>query len=329
MESIVRKRVCSLGLVWILAVCALCAADQPQPSIAGKRVLWLGDSITQAGDYVTFVLYYLDRQYPNAHFDIVAVGLSSETASCLSEKAHPFPRPCVVERLQRALDLVKPQIVIACYGMNDGIYHPFSVGRFSAFQQGILRIIRASRSAGARVILLTTPPFDPIPVKHLAGPDATDFSYREPFGRYDETLADFARWEMTLDPRKQATVIDLHGPMDAYLEARRRTEPHFSLSPADGIHPVLEGHLLMARLVLEGLHVPVPCGRLASELARIQADPLYSLVKTQRESRSAGWLDYIGYTRDRTVKTDSVGSVESQNTLLEGQIDQQRRDAKQ
>ena len=72
-----------------------------QSLLANKRVLWLGDSITQIGDYVTFAEYDLEKQYPVDRFDIVSIGLASETTSCLSEKTHPFPRPCVQERLQQ------------------------------------------------------------------------------------------------------------------------------------------------------------------------------------------------------------------------------------
>src|ERR1700743_2299364 len=106
---------CLLALVCI----ALPALAQKAPPLGGQKVLWLGDSITQAGDYVTIVEYYLNTRYNAGHFDFVSIGRASETTSCLTEKDPPFPRPCLSERLDRALDLVHPQLVIACYGMND------------------------------------------------------------------------------------------------------------------------------------------------------------------------------------------------------------------
>src|SRR5579871_5918856 len=127
-------------------------------SLENQRTLWLGDSITAGGDYVTFVLYYLDRQVPKTTFDIISIGLASETTSGLSEKAHPFPRPCVLTRLPDALRLIKPTVVVACYGMNDGIYHPLSPERFDAFKAGIRKVVAESKAAGAQVILLTPPP---------------------------------------------------------------------------------------------------------------------------------------------------------------------------
>ena len=305
----------------VLCLLAALGAAYAQPPLANKRVLWLGDSITQTGDYVTFVEYFLEKQYPADRFDFISIGLASETASCLSEKTHPFSRPCVQERLQRALSLIKPQIVVACYGMNDGIYHPQSADRMQAFEQGIEKLIAAVHAAAAEMILLTPPPFDALPVKGKVVPrSSADFGFMTPYEGYDSVLADYARWEMQL-PKSDATVIDLHGPMDAYLAKRREAEADFSFAKKDGIHPDAAGHLLMAQIVLRGLGVLVAGGDLSS----VKADPLYVLIKQQREARSAGWLQYVGYTRGETVKSDSVTDVEERNGELQARTDALRR----
>jgi len=36
----------------------------PKTALANQRVLWLGDSITQDGKYVTFIEYYLSKEFP-------------------------------------------------------------------------------------------------------------------------------------------------------------------------------------------------------------------------------------------------------------------------
>src|SRR3954469_19689207 len=72
--------------------------------LAGKRVVFLGDSITQAGGYVGLVDYYFQRLHPEKTFDVLGLGLASETLSGLSEEGHAggkFPRPCLFERLGR------------------------------------------------------------------------------------------------------------------------------------------------------------------------------------------------------------------------------------
>ncbi len=275
----------------------------------------MGDSITQAGGYVTFVEYYLARTYPQEKFDIVAIGLNSETVSGLTESTHGSIRPCALDRLPRALELVKPTVVVACYGMNDGIYHPPSAERQQAFEIGIQKLLTTCRSAKARVILLTPPPFDRVPPgRSLQPATAPVFGYRTPYEAYDEVLGAFAKWVTTL-PAKRALVIDLHTGVNAYLAQRRQAVPAFTLAP-DAVHPGDLGHLLMAQLVLRGLGFDLPSttNDLDAELARIQADPLYPLIKQQREKRSDGWRSAVGLPA-------AAANAEADCAKLQPQID--------
>ncbi|HEX3135250.1 MAG TPA: GDSL-type esterase/lipase family protein, partial [Planctomycetota bacterium] len=181
-----------VGLLLIVSATLPAAVDDV---LMKGRVLILGDSITHAGGWVTSLAQQLARHHGRLP-DIVAIGLASETASGLSEKDHPFPRPCVHERLGRALERIKPQVVLACYGMNDGIYWPLDEVRLKAFQQGIGKLIADCRAAGVQVILLTPPPFDAQPVKAKLRPaGAEDYSYKAPFEGYGGVLAAFATWE--------------------------------------------------------------------------------------------------------------------------------------
>jgi len=305
----------------LLAAVLFCvpASAQKGAPLSAQKILWLGDSITQAGDYVSLVEYYLNKQYTSSHFDFVSIGLSSETVSCLTETDHPFPRPCLSERLDRALSAVHPQVVIACYGMNDGIYHPQSPERMAAFQKGIRDLIDKARAKNARVILLTPPPFDPVPLTTTRGGDAPDFSFKAPYAKYDDVLAEYAAWEKTL-PAVDVQVVDLHSALSAYIAKQRVTDPKFSFT-TDGIHPDLAGHLLMARTLLGDLKVKLPQTPLNDEAARVKADGLYVLVKAHREKRSQGWLDYVGYTRDKTVKTQSPDAAEKTAQSLQLQVD--------
>jgi len=302
------------AVVLAMLIAAGVAAGEALPSLTGKRVLILGDSITQDGTWVSFLAYALtkaERTVP----DFVSIGLASETASGLSETDHPFPRPCIHERLGRALELIKPQVVIACYGMNDGIYHPLDDARLAAFQGGIRRLIAAGAQNGARVIVLTPPPFDPQPILAKLVPlGAPDFGFKTPFDGYAGVLAAFSRWELTL-PATQAAVIDLNGPLTAYLAERRTREPGFALS-GDGIHPTRLGHLLIADVVAAAFGQPSRRDRLDADLATIQTDPLFAAVAKWRATRSQGWLDHVGYTRGETVKTASVAAAETATAAL-------------
>ena len=125
-----------------------------------------GDS-THAG--VEFVEAYLRTRFPDARVELLDLGLPSETVSGLSEEGHAggaFPRPDLHERLGRVLEKAKPDFVVACYGMNDGIYLPFDAGRFQKFQDGIQRLRERCAAAGAKVLHVTPQTFDQVKGGH-------------------------------------------------------------------------------------------------------------------------------------------------------------------
>lgn len=279
-------------------------AAQDVDSLASKRVVFLGDSITQSGGYVAFTTYYLEKLYPKKDFDFLGLGLASETLSGLSEDGHAggkFPRPCLFERLDRLLEKARPEVVVACYGMNDGIYLPLDKDRFAAFQKGVTNLIERSKKAGAKQIVLLTPPI-------------YDFSPKKDEFNYDAVLTEYAKWETNLKV-PGVTVIDLHTAMRKARDAR--TMPY----SGDKVHPGDEGHLLIAKTILSSLGVKVP----DETLATIKADPLFKLVGQKRAMRSAAWMKHIGYTRERTVKPEPLGTVEVDAAMLQEKIDAIRR----
>lgn len=273
-------------------------------TLAGKKIVFLGDSITQDGRYVTIVSYYLEKLHPRKKFDIYGLGLASETLSGLSEANHAggaFPRPCLFERLGRLLERVKPEVVFACYGINDGIYQPFDPDRFAAFQKGVHRLIKQCKAAGVKDIFLITPPI-------------YDFSPKPGAFNYDTVMTRYAAWEKTLD-LPGVHVIDLHTAMRKARDAR--TE---AFSP-DHVHPGESGHLLMARTTLAALGVRTP----DEKLGAIKSDPLFKLVAEKRSLRSERWMKHVGYTREKTVAPQPLGDTEAEAAKIQKKIDALRR----
>ena len=157
--------------VLLLGTLSSFAADEILPD--AKRILFLGDSITYDGKYVAYVETELRLRQPGRSWDIVDCGLPSETVSGLSEDGHAggkFPRPDLHERLDRVLAQLKPDLVFACYGMNDGIYLPLSDERFQRFQDGMRRLRQKVEAGGAKIIHLTPAMFDPVPIRGQTGP---------------------------------------------------------------------------------------------------------------------------------------------------------------
>jgi len=294
-------------IAFALATCLALAAPllaQDVDSLAGKRVVVLGDSNTQAGGYVAFTAYYLDKLYPNKSFDVIGLGLASETLSGLSEDGHAggkFPRPCLFERLGRVLEKAKPEVVFACYGINDGIYQPLDKDRLAAFQKGVTKLIDQCKEGGVKQVYLVTPPiYDDTPKK-----GETD---------YDAVMTAYAKWmtELKVDG---VTVIDLHTAMRKARDAR--TEPFAK----DKVHYGDNGHLLVARTILTAFGVKVP----DDTTAAMKADPLFKLIEQKLALRSAAWMKHVGYTREKKVEPETLGTTETDAAKLQEQIDALRR----
>lgn len=315
----------ALALIGLLPSTAPAVEGADAPSdwatvLTSGRVLVLGDSITQDGRYVSFLEYYLTRLGPSAHHDIISIGLSAETLSGLSEKSHPFPRPCALERLDRALTATAPRTVIACYGMNDGIYHPLSPEQLAAFKAGLHQLIQKVRATGARLVLVTPPVFDSLPIRtRTVAADAPDFGYSSPFVDYDRVLGEFAAAERAVN-ESGVMVIDLHSTMSTALGKAREHDPAFTFAP-DGVHPGDAGHLLMAQTILESLGQRFPHSDTDLDLVHVQHDPIYVHVHERRQLRSEAWLPFVGYQRGEKFKSASVAAAEKVVARLQNEID--------
>lgn len=216
------------------------ASDRMAMLTRAKRVVLLGDSITYAADQWSYVDAWLQAKSPDHRPPLINVGLPSETVSGLSEDGHAggrFPRPVLAERLERVLDVTKPDLVFACYGINCGIYQPYDETRFERYKTGIQQLKKQVEAAHAKLILITPPTFD-------------DQRQDNAFS-YDAVMSRYSAWLVA--QREQGwIVIDLHGPMARALAERRTADADFTFQP-DAVHPNSAGHWLIASEIIRWL----------------------------------------------------------------------------
>ena len=290
----------------------------------GKRVVFVGDSITHAGEWVEFAEAYLRLQDPTATFDFINIGLPSETVSGLSEPGHAggsFPRPDLHERLDRALAKLKPDVLVACYGMNDGIYYPLGDERFAAFKNGMMKLREKAAAAGAKVIHLTPPTFDAVPIKANTLPAGRD-EYRQPYVGYNDVLDRYSEW--LVSQRAQGwQVIDIHAPMNRFLADRRADDSRFRLA-GDGVHASTQGHWLIAREFLRSQGVPDAALYADSfELATLgapTAPEVLELVKRKQRVLKDAWLNEVGHKRPGMGKGKPVADAGREAAELSEQL---------
>jgi len=205
-----------------------------------SRILILGDSITYAGGYVSDFETWLSRQPFGKDKEVLNLGLPSETVSGLSEKGHAggrFPRPDLHTRLDSVLAKTRPDLILACYGMNCGVYRPVSKERFDAYKAGILKLKTKAEKAGAHIIFVTPPYYD-------------DHGKTKPGGfNYADTLATYAQW--LVSQRKNGwDVIDLNSEMTSVIHAWQVIDPKVTFQ-RDHVHPNTAGHRIMAQSLID------------------------------------------------------------------------------
>ena len=284
-------------------------------SPAAKKIIFLGNSITWAGMYVTDVETYLRVQYPGRQFDIINVGLPSETVSGLSEPGHAdgqFPRPDLHERLARVLQQTKPDLVFACYGMNDGIYMSFDSIRFQKFKDGINWLHDEVVKIGARLIHLTPPDYDELRGKYIG---------------YTNVLDNYADWLLEKKHSSKWEVIDIHTPMKKYLTQHRKTDSTFVLAP-DGVHPGEAGHWIIAKQILQqlGFKKVAKFTGIVESLQQIpDAVALVKLVANRQNMLRDAWLTATKHIRPglpvglplKEAETKAVEMLQAIETLIQ------------
>ncbi|MDF1752743.1 MAG: SGNH/GDSL hydrolase family protein [Verrucomicrobiales bacterium] len=306
--------ICRLLIVVCLGF-SFCWAEESPLFKQGDRVVFIGDSNTYAAHYVNYIEAAMAVHRPDLELEILNVGLPSETASGLSEPAHPFPRPCVHERLERVLQKTEPDVVIAAYGMNDGMYYPPSAERFTAYREGMTSLIKKVHDSGAKLILLTPPPFDPKPMAKkgvLLPADAAEFSWKAIYEDYDSVLAEFSDWLTGLNDERVELVIDVRTPMVDYTTQKRRSDPDFVMS-GDGVHFDEEGHRIIADRLLSQW-------KIESEKA-VPAELEKLVAKRQVILRDA-WLTHCGHKRPGTRAGLPLKEAQSKAAAIQREIDQ-------
>jgi lysophospholipase L1-like esterase len=309
MKKYIASIVC--GLLIFLSATAQPVGDHVH------TVLFLGNSITYAGNYITDIEACYTTWHPQQKIEFINVGLPSETVSGLSEAGHAggrFPRPDLHERLHRILNVIKPDLIFACYGMNDGIYKPFDETRFQKYKDGMIWLQDTLVKTGARVIIITPPVYD-----ELRGSDTG----------YANVLDKYADW--LLEQRKKANweVADIHYPMKKYQDAHRKVDAAFGIDgfalTNDGVHPGETGHWLMAKQLLIYLgekNVAAFPGINAAVMHHVNGEKILKLVTEKQNFMKDAWLTATGHTRPEM----KIGLPLQEAKLKAAEIDKQIRE---
>lgn len=211
-------------LLWLAAAAVLPADD------GSRIVVMLGDSTTLCGRnkpaarIPDLVLEQLKRAgYPQAVVINAGKGSDSAATGCL--------------RLQADVLAHRPDVVTISFGLNDALLLP--PANYEASLEKIIMDIR--RKSGARILLVTSTPFDNARYGGLA---KSDRRFQSPGGLDGYLDAEFCARTRKLARQHGLAICDLH----AHFQDRFKEHPELigKLIMADGVHLTDEGNTVAA-----------------------------------------------------------------------------------
>jgi lysophospholipase L1-like esterase len=197
----------------------------------GERIVFLGDSITQAGagagGYVTLVKDALAKKYPDRGLEVIGAGISGNRV------------PDLEARLDRDVLEKKPTLVVIYIGINDVWHSLQNRGTSKAdFEQGLRRIIKRIQDAGARVILCTP---SVIGEKH----DGSN--------PLDAMLNEYSQISRTVAGETHSQLLDLRRQFVVHLKANNKENVDKKVLTDDGVHLNSAGNRFVAERMLEAV----------------------------------------------------------------------------
>jgi|APCry1669189241_1035207.scaffolds.fasta_scaffold00541_4 lysophospholipase L1-like esterase len=264
-----------------------------------KRIVFLGDSITQGGEYIVDFQCWLLAKHLNV--EVLNLGLSSETATLLSaseNKDHVskygFARPYIGERIDRVLKETKPDMVIACYGMNDGGSLPRNESGTKRFSDALTHLREVCRKYSVKDVILCTPPV------HDAKGDTKALYHDENLTRYTDWLVQerIMNWH----------VVDIHTPMKKALFEGRLLNPGFAFAK-DGVHPDRNGHWVMAQAILsQEFDAKLDHVKAAEDLFEKNGAQIRKLVHEKMTTQFNYWMSITKHLRPNVAGGPGVTS---------------------
>ena len=233
-------------LIAAVAVAIACGA-MGEPFKDGDRVVFLGDSITRAGNYMRYVTDYYYTRFPDRRIEFFNAGVSGDTSAGCGR------------RLGEDVNVHKPTVVSIMFGMNDCnkclFLEPFDEkcerqldvvgGRYFTNMVNLARRLKRD-NPGVRLIWAKPSIFDEtaaIPAQNRPNKN------KRVLKRFAEIVDDVAKAE-------GGEVVDFTTPMTEFNALRQKGDPSYTMIGPDRVHPGQAGGFFMAMCYLRDTGCP-------------------------------------------------------------------------
>ena len=244
------------------------------------KVVFLGDSITEQKLYTTYIEAYAVTRFPKLKLAFANRGWGGDTAwmrmrSFPDEKVlfaadgdaqQKLIEESVDDVLIRDVVTFKPTIVLINFGMNDCNREPFREDLFRAYVRGQKEIVKVLTKNGARPILLTPQPLEPLIADPASDPR-------------NQSLRKFADGLKDIAAKQNLTFLDQFDPYMAILKREHAQNAKVNIGGGDEIHPAPVGHTIMAAILLKQLNAPALVSSVELDFSDAQNAKLVSATK--------------------------------------------------
>lgn len=227
-------------LMFLVLVVSSYGQSKPKPFEKGDRVVFAGNSITEAGFYLSYIWLYYMVHYPERRIKVINAGVGGDVAEQ------------IYRRLEGDILPKKPTDLIISFGMNDSKYFEYNDKKDPMTPEKRQAIVDVSYKSYLKIedelkkhpdihkILMASSPYD-----------ETVQQKGDVFHGKSETMADIVAFQKKAAKKNDWSFVDLFHPMNAIDQREQKKDPSYTSTGPDRIHPGSAGHFIMAYLFLK------------------------------------------------------------------------------
>jgi lysophospholipase L1-like esterase len=215
------------------------AQKAPAPFKNGDRVIFAGNSITEAGFYPNYIWLYYITHYPDRKVEVMNGGIGGDVAKQ------------IYTRLDGDLLAKKPDVLVVTFGMNDSKYFEYGMHKDKVdsvrkaavdTSYNSFKMIEQKLNAlpNIRKIMMTSSPYD-----------ETMKNEKNYFPGKWKTMEEIVAFQKAAAIKDGWAYVDLFYPMTDLEQQKQKEDPTYTLTGPDRIHPGNAGHFVMAYLFLK------------------------------------------------------------------------------